>query len=350
MLAGTGNSVLAALCSAIRTLTTLNEERCLVYGGKGNHHDSPIMFEGLFAQSGLSLERLKTFLEIVAAGGISAAAGDDSNRQSQYSRQLKELERCFGVELLKRGRGPVELTDAGQQLYEIVGHTLQALEEFRATCAGQPTELVIGAGESLIQWLLLPRLSGLAAAHPRLGVTFQNLKTDEILQRLLDGGVDFGVVTRHEPHRALASAPLGKMEFRLFAPAGLLPANHRLKVKSDILGHLPLATLEGSPGIRQAIEQEAQRIGIKLNVRLRFSSYPQLAQAVRNLGVAAIMPKLAVASFEDTDVRAVPLGFLGDLSRQVALVWNRKMAEVRPAIAKYSRSLPAMFRMVMDDS
>jgi len=29
----------------------------------------------------------------------------------------------------------------------------------------------------------------------------------------------------------------------------------------------------------------------------------------------------------------------------VALVWNRKMAEVRPAIAKYSRLLPAMFRM-----
>jgi hypothetical protein len=41
----------------------------------------------------------------------------------------------------------------------------------------------------------------------------------------------------------------------------------------------------------------------------------------------------------------VPLPFLGDLSRQVTLVWNRKMAEVRPAIAKYSRLLPAMFRM-----
>jgi len=152
------------------------------------------MFEKLFAQSGLSLERLKTFREIVAAGGITAAAGDDSNRQSQYSRQLKELERCFGVELLKRGRGPIELTDAGQQLYEIVGHALRALEEFRGTCAEQPVELVVGAGESLIQWLLLPRLPGLAEAHPRVAMTFQNLKTDEILHRVLDGGADFGVV------------------------------------------------------------------------------------------------------------------------------------------------------------
>src|SRR5437667_4435626 len=175
------------------------------------------MFENLFANSGLSLERLKTFREIVAAGGITAAAGDDSNRQSQFSRQLKELERYFGVELLKRGRGPVELTDAGQRLYEIVGHTLRALEEFRGTCAGQPVELKIGAGESLIQWLLLPRLSGLSAAHPRLAVTLQNMTTDEILKGLVDGALDFGdgaldfgVVSRCEPHRALASVPLGK--------------------------------------------------------------------------------------------------------------------------------------------
>jgi DNA-binding transcriptional LysR family regulator len=317
----------------------------LVYVGKNNHHDSPVMFEDLFAQSGLSLERLKTFREIVAAGGITAAAGDDSNRQSQFSRQLKELERYFGVELLKRGHGPAALTDAGQRLYEIVGHTLRALEEFRGTCAGQPIELVIGAGESLIQWLLLPRLPGLAEAHPRLAVTFQNLKTDEILNEVLNGAIDFGVVSRFEPHRALASAPLGKLDFCLFAPASLLPRTAGLKLKSDILGHLPLAMLEGSAGIRQAVEREARRIGVKLNVRLRFSSYPQLAQAVENLNVAAIMPALAAASLKEPSVRVATLPFLSTLSRNVSLVWNRKTAEVRPAIAKYSRLLPAIFRM-----
>jgi DNA-binding transcriptional LysR family regulator len=303
------------------------------------------MFENLFANSGLSLERLKTFREIAAAGGITAAAGDDSNRQSQYSRQLKELEKYFGVELLKRGHGQAELTDAGQRLYEIIGHTLSALEEFRLTCAGQPLELTIGAGESLIQWLLLPGLSGLSVAHPRLAVTFQNLKTDEILEQLVDGALDFGVVSRFEPHRSLIAAPLGKLEFRLFAPAKLLPANERLKITSEILGQLPLAMLEGSAGIREAIEQEAQRVGAKLNVRLRFSSYPQLAQAVSNLEVAAIMPRLAEPSFEGKAVRAVPLPFLTALSRNLSLVWNRRVAEVRPAIARYSRLLPSIFRM-----
>ena len=92
----------------------------LVYGADHMHHDCEIMFEDLFAMSGLSLERLKSFADIVAAGGISAAAGDDSNRQSQFSRQLKELERYFGVELIKRGRGPMKLTPAGEQLHRVI--------------------------------------------------------------------------------------------------------------------------------------------------------------------------------------------------------------------------------------
>jgi hypothetical protein len=61
--------------------------------------------------------------------------------------------------------------------------------------------------------------------------------------------------------------------------------------------------------------------------------------------VAAIMPKLAAASFGGIDVRTVQLPFLGDLSRQVSLIWNRKAAEVRPSVAKYARLLSAMFRM-----
>jgi DNA-binding transcriptional LysR family regulator len=118
-----------------------------------------------------------------------------------------------------------------------------------------------------------------------------------------------------------------------------------LKVSSEVLGTLPLAMLDGSAGIRQAVEEEAQRVGVKLNVRLRFSSYPQLAQAVSNLEVAAIMPRLAEASFGDNEVRSVPLPFLSSLSRQVSLIWNRKVAEVRPAVARYSRLLPSIFRM-----
>lgn len=321
------------------------ERAALVYGGKSNQHDCGIMFENLFAQSGLSLERLKTFHEIVAAGGITAAAGDDPNRQSQYSRQLKELERFFGVELLRRGHGPAKLTENGERLHEIVQRTLRALEEFRGQCAGQPIQLIVGAGESLIHWLLLPRLEKLAKAHSEVAVTFQNLKTDEIVHGVLNGAIDFGVVSRCEPNRAIAKASLGRLEFALFAPAPLIAKNGRSKISSKILGELPMAVLEGSSGVRDAIQREADRAGVKPNIRLRFSSYPQLAQAVQSLGVAAIMPTLAAASVKAADVRQISLPFLKELGRDVSMIWNTRAAEIRPAILKYSRTLTTMFRM-----
>ena len=59
------------------------------------------MFEHLFAERGLSLDRLKTLIEVAKAGSIAAAARGDSARQSLYSRQIKELEEFFGVELAR---------------------------------------------------------------------------------------------------------------------------------------------------------------------------------------------------------------------------------------------------------
>ena len=322
------------------TSVTIREPFGLVYGAVHKQHDSWIMFEKLFAESGLSLDRLKAFADIVAAGGMTAAAGDDSNRQSQLSRQLKELERYFGAELIKRGRGPMKLTEAGQQLHHAVCHSFSALEEFRQTCVDQPVELMIGAGESLIQWMLLPRSSKLLRDHPRLVVCFQNLRNEDILRQVTEGTLDFGVVSRFAPDRRLESAPLGKLDFVLFVPRKFIEGK---RPSVEILDRVPLALLRGSETIHHALEEAAAKHNFKLDVRLRLSSYPQLAEAVQRLEVAAVMPGLAGPALPQEQVAMVRLPILDALSRQLSLVWSRKMAEVRPAIAAHAKILALRF-------
>lgn len=100
-----------------------------------------------FAKAGLSLERLRSFAEIVAAAGISNATPGDTNRQSQFSRQLKELEEFFGAELLRRGRGRFELSLAGRELYQIVQSHFNAMEDLADRCANQNIEVTVGADE-----------------------------------------------------------------------------------------------------------------------------------------------------------------------------------------------------------
>src|SRR5271157_5483505 len=113
------------------------------------------MFAELLREGGLSLDRLRSFCLVAQAGGVTRAAKGDPARQSLFSRQIKELEEFFGTELIRRkGRGIV-LTDAGARLNLIARECFASLLDFKSQCKGRPVEVVVGTGESVIQWLLM---------------------------------------------------------------------------------------------------------------------------------------------------------------------------------------------------
>lgn len=66
----------------------------------------------------MDLKQLQSFVTIAQEGSISAAAKKLHISQPPLSQQLKALERELGVVLLERGPRHVQLTDAGQLLYE----------------------------------------------------------------------------------------------------------------------------------------------------------------------------------------------------------------------------------------
>ena len=66
------------------------------------------------AACGFTIERLRTFCRIAEAGSISLAAKGDLTRQSQFSRQVKELEEFFGTKLVERAGKTIRLTEDGR--------------------------------------------------------------------------------------------------------------------------------------------------------------------------------------------------------------------------------------------
>jgi hypothetical protein len=72
------------------------------------------------------------------------------------SRQIRELEDFFKIELVKRqGRGIV-ITDAGKRLAVISREFLKSLNDFDSDCQNLPGRLSLVAPNSIIQWLILP--------------------------------------------------------------------------------------------------------------------------------------------------------------------------------------------------
>src|SRR6266568_8259698 len=118
------------------------------------------MYSKLFAESGLSLDRLKALLEVGAAGSIVKAANGDPVRQSQYSRQIKELENFFRSRLIERQGKGSRLTANGKELARISRFFLLGLSNFQRGCLAEEQTFRIGAGPTFIRQFLLPAFFG----------------------------------------------------------------------------------------------------------------------------------------------------------------------------------------------
>ena len=146
------------------------------------------MFEHLFAERGLSLDRLKTLIEVAKAGSIAAAARGDSARQSLYSRQIKELEEFFGVELASRRGKVLALTGAGWELVRLASESLCLLDDFKSRSRNLPYRFTIGAGDSLHAWVVAPVLASIQKRGLPWLFALENLRNSEIPSKRAGGG------------------------------------------------------------------------------------------------------------------------------------------------------------------
>ncbi len=302
------------------------------------------MVSELLQQGGLSFDRLQSFCLVAEAGGVTKAAKGDPARQSLYSRQIRELEEFFGVELIRRkGRG-ITLTEAGASLHVIVREHFAALSDFKNQCKGQPVEVAIGAGDSIIQWLLLPRLGEIRKGSPQVRFKFLNLTTDEAVKRLADGMIDFALVREDAVARPLQSTPLGVMGYSLFIPQNLKSAVGP-KENLKLLDNLPLATLEGEGSFRGMLADIAKRQKSGLNIQVECSSFTLAARAVSEGNVAAILPAIAASELQSTAVIQIRPGFLRHFDRKMCLASNPRLVRIRPVLQHVETTLAQLCRL-----
>src|SRR5437016_2946581 len=119
---------------------------------------SKVMFQHLISKQGLSLDRLHVLLELEETGSLVKAAKGNVVRQGQYSRQIKQLSEYFGVALAERQGRELKLTDRGRQLARLAREMFIGMDDFQRTCRDRQLAVSLGAGDSLLQWYLLPRL------------------------------------------------------------------------------------------------------------------------------------------------------------------------------------------------
>jgi len=142
----------------------------------------------------LDVRRLRVLRELAARGTIAATAEALGYSAPAVSQQLAALEREAGVELLERNGRRRRLTPAGEDLVIRTESILRELEAAEAALEATTTQ-VAGvlrcAAFASAHRVLLPRaIAALAADHPDLRVTTQDMEPEDSLPALKLGELD----------------------------------------------------------------------------------------------------------------------------------------------------------------
>lgn len=302
------------------------------------------MFESLFSERGLSLDRLRVLVEVHEAGSIAQAAPDDPIRQSQYSRQIRELAEFFGCEVTQRQGKVLKLTPHGVRLASLARSHLQTLQDFWSESRDESVDYTIASGDSLIQWLVLPRLGKLTKLFPRIRFATANLRTNDIVSRLSDNRIDFGVLRKNAVTEGLKSTPLGRLEYVLVVPRELRSGRGSRTI-STIWHNVPFVSQKSDGQFTKRLHDIASIEGKAFRPSLLCESFPQSLAAVKTERYAAMLPRIATKDLPAKSFLILTDPAFQNLDRDLVLAWNPRATHIRPIAQKLSESLSAILAL-----
>lgn len=288
------------------------------------------MFLRLFAESGLSLDRLKALLEVGASGSIAKAADFEPVRQSQYSRQIKELEDFFRVKLIERqGRG-TRLTASGKELARISRFFLLGLSNFQRGCLAEEQSFRFGTSPTFNHHFLIPALSELQVHNKGPSFATEILSDADIERRLHELTIDFGIVSASSLSRPLQLFRIGEWPLTLCAAktqypnrAGILKLFHNRKLP------FLLAALETPQNCRLA----------GFETRLACDSFVEIKSALRRIAAAAFLPQYFVKEAALNDLLCIEPPNLPVCKISYSLAWNPRLLRLNPHAARLRDAL-----------
>jgi len=292
------------------------------------------MSDALPPLNGLSLDRLRNFLAFADKGSISKAAPDNLARQALISRQIGELEQYFSTELTLRRGKTLALSEAGENLANLVRSQFQDLEEFQKKLRGQRRTFSIGAGASVLEWLVVPCVSKIRNLLGESALRLSSQRSRELVESIRDGQLDFAIVRDDaisEELRLKSSLPLRKrVAFSLCA-------------SRKLLGRKPVTALS-DPSEWQSLPFAANSGGGQLDATFRAAMTAAVGEfhpvvecdsmlQVRELIVqgvcAGLLPSFGTHGLDEHDVVMREFAPMKDFGRSLVLHWNDRQMRRR---------------------
>ncbi|MET3497543.1 LysR family transcriptional regulator [Variovorax boronicumulans] len=288
------------------------------------------------------IELMQTFVRIVEAGSLSAAAARMGTTQPTVSRRLQALERSLGVRLLQRSTHAMKLTEDGERCFDRARELIAGWEAFEAELRGagdQPEgRLRVVAPHVFGQQHLIGPLSAYLARYPQVNVEWllHDTPRDRTPDFIADG-VDCAIRVGEVTDPAVVAIRLYEVP-RIVVGAPSLFGNTPLPVHARELEALPwLAALNfyrTEVVLAHETTGEAHRVPIRPRL-ITDSLYALRSAAVMGVGIGVSSAWMLTEELE--------AGRLVHLAPQ----WRAAPAPVF-IVYPYARFYPARLRLFVE--
>jgi DNA-binding transcriptional LysR family regulator len=293
----------------------------------------------------MDTRQLAAFCAVIERKSFSQAAEVLGISQPAVSLQIRSLEERLGTQLIDRSGRRVEPTEAGSRLYRgaqrLIALEEQLLEDVAAGDEGPlHGRLELGASSGPGETVLPLLLGEFQREHPDVHVALAVHDTQTIVDLVARRELELGVVGAARRHRGVTFEPFFRDEVILVCPPGH-PFAGRTITLEELKGE-PLILMQEGAGVRQVIEDELRRAGVRLrdlDVRLELGVKESVRIAVRaGYGVAFISRTSVETDLAEGAVAEARVEGL-EPAREISLVraTGRRPTRVAEAFVAFAR-------------
>ena len=250
----------------------------------------------------MELAPLRSFLAIAREGHMTRAARTLHLTQPAVSAQIARLEEDLGTPLFHRTPKGMALTEAGTLFRRHVKAAFLWLEDGRAAVQGLADlthgALEIGAGATATTYLLPPLLREFHERHPGVQIHVREQGSHNVVDAVLAGALDLGVVTLPvDPSARVSTIPWVDDELRLIVPPGHGLSDQRTYRIRDLDGQ-PLVLFEAGSAVRRLIDQALKDGNAEVEIVMELRSIESIKQMVAQGIGSAFVSQHALADGE----------------------------------------------------
>jgi DNA-binding transcriptional LysR family regulator len=279
-----------------------------------------------------TLRQLKVFVAVYDLGSFSAAAKSVQLSQSAVSKLCMELEEQVGFPLFERSTRKVTPANGASDLYsfacEMLGLEEAAKRSMSSLAMLERGTIKLAASPMMMYSLIGPAIADFRADHPNIHFELYELSTRETVEWVIDGRVDFGIVSLDADHPKLLAEVLYKDRMHAVVHREHPMADKRSVGWTD-LSRQEHIQMRPDFSIRQTIDRIAVQQKLHVPTSIETGSVAATLGMVKaGLGIA-VLPGYTIPMARHLGLRAIPIRGVS-IHHTLSLIkrWN-----ARPSVA-----------------